>query len=171
MENQTNREQPVIRELGPAEPLEESAVLIRAAFGTVAAELRLTPANCPTNPAFLDRSDLEALRQKGVKLYALRKEGRSIGFVALEKADPELYYLEKLAVHPDYRHCGYGRQLLDFAFRTVRAAGGRRVSIAIIDENARLKRWYQAYGFRETGLKNFPHLPFTVCFLQKEVAT
>ena len=32
-----------------------------------------------------------------------------------------------------------------------------------------LKNWYMSYGFRETGTKAFPHLPFTVCFMEKEI--
>jgi hypothetical protein len=51
-----------------------------------------------------------------------------------------------------------------------RAAGGRKLSIGVVDENAVLKRWYAAQGFRETGRKRFPHLPFTVSFMEKGVA-
>jgi ribosomal protein S18 acetylase RimI-like enzyme len=35
-------------------------------------------------------------------------------------------------------------------------------------ENTRLKRWYEGYGFRETAVKKYPHLPFTVCEMDRE---
>ncbi len=41
------------------------------------------------------------------------------------------------------------------------------MSVGLVDENAVLKRWYAALGFRETGKKRFAHLPFTVCFMEK----
>ncbi len=159
----------VIRPVTEDGQLQESVAVIQAAFQTVADELCLTEANCPTNPAFLKLASLEALRQKGVQFYGLFSAARLAGFVAIEKSSDTLYFMEKLAVLPEFRHRGYGRRLLDFVFAAVRQAGGAKVSIAIVDENTRLKYWYQAYGFRETRCQKFAHLPFTVCFLEKEV--
>ena len=96
-------------------------------------------------------------------------DGRQIGFVAIEKASDEFYYMEKLAVLPEYRHRGFGKKLMDFVSDYVKAKNGKKISIGIINENSRLKTWYQAYGFEETGLYQFEHLPFVVCFMEKEV--
>lgn len=159
----------VIREVAAKSELEQSAQVIRDSFITVANELNLTKENSPTNPAFLEVASLLSLQEKGVVFYGLFLDLAQIGFVAIEKASDGVYYLEKLAVLPEYRHCGYGRELLDFAFKQVQKKNGRKVSIALIDENTRLKNWYQEYGFKETGKKLFPHLPFTVCFMEKEI--
>lgn len=43
------------------------------------------------------------------------------------------------------------------------------LSIGIINENKVLKQWYSSFGFNETGFKKFPHLPFTVCFMEKKI--
>ena len=64
---------------------------------------------------------------------------------------------------------GYGRQLIDAAVRAVKEAGGRRISIGIINENTVLKEWYKSNGFTETEIKEFPHLPFSVCYLERIV--
>lgn len=149
--------------------LAESIKIIRDAFMTVAEELKLTQANSPTNPAFIEMPALLALKEKEVVFYGLFQGEQQIGFIALEKANGEVYYLEKLAVIPEYRHHGCGRYLMDFAFDWVQSEGGKKISIALIEENTRLKQWYQDYGFNETGKKQFPHLPFTVCFMEKEV--
>jgi diamine N-acetyltransferase len=152
-----------------AEDFEKSAEVIRQAFITVAEDFYLTRENAPTNPAFLEADALKALYEKGVKLFDVYYGADKVGFSAMEKAPEGVYYLEKLAVLPDYRHKGIGRRMMDFIFETVRGEGGKKVSIAVINENTVLKQWYLAYGFEEKSLKKFPHLPFTVCFMEKNV--
>jgi len=93
-----------------------------------------------------------------------------IGFVAIEKAGENLYYMERLAVLPRHRHHGHGRTLVQFVEDHVRTDGGRVISIGIIYESPILKDWYRQMGFRETSKQKFSHLPFTVCFMEKEVA-
>jgi len=89
--------------------------------------------------------------------------------VAVEKADHHLYYIEKLAVLPDCRHKGMGKMLVSHALDYIASKGGQKVSIGIIDEQTILKTWYRMLGFTETGTKKFPHLPFTVCFMEQNI--
>lgn len=158
----------IIRDVVTEKDFEESLSTIRNSFITVVRYLNLTEENCPSNPAFIKPAQLTALRDKGLKLYGAYRQGVQVGFIAIEKAASELYYLEKLAVLPEFRHLGIGKQLLDFGFEYVRRMGGSKVSIAVINENIVLKNWYIHYGFREKELKVFPQLPFTVCFMEKD---
>jgi ribosomal protein S18 acetylase RimI-like enzyme len=155
----------LVREVS-ADELDTCADVIRRAFGTVAEEFGLTAENVPTNGAFLKTERLVAERDKGFLQYGLSAAGSIVGFMQLEKAGDGAYYLEKLAVLPEHRHQGYGRQLLDFAKNKVRVLGGIKIGITIIEENTRLKDWYNAYGFTHTGTKKFDHLPFTVGFME-----
>jgi ribosomal protein S18 acetylase RimI-like enzyme len=84
----------------------------------------------------------------------------------LSKQNDDTYELEKLAVLPRDRHNGYGKELLDFAKARARDLGAAKITIGIIEENARLKNWYAANGFVHTGTRVFPHLPFTVGFME-----
>jgi hypothetical protein len=68
-----------------------------------------------------------------------------------------------------FRHQGYGRQLVDFVVGKVIAKQGKKISIGIIDESEELKAWYRDIAFREIGTKTFPHLPFTVYFMERIV--
>ena len=141
--------------------------VIRTAFLTVAEDLNLTRENAPTNPAFINPEDiLKSVSEKKIVFYGCLKDEHLIGCYALENAGEGIFYLERLAVLPSERHHGIGRELIFDAFERVRQQDGKKVSIAIIDENAVLKKWYQALGFTQTGLKAFPHLPFRVCFLE-----
>jgi Acetyltransferases len=159
----------IIRELNSNIELGTSVLVIRGSFVTVAEEFNLTKENCPTHPSFVSIDNLKDLVAKGVSLFGLFNGEIQIGFVALEKGNNDVYYLEKLAVLPAFRRQGYGRQLVDFIVGKVLAKRGKKISIGIIDESKKLKAWYRDNGFREIGTKTFPHLPFTVCFMERIV--
>jgi ribosomal protein S18 acetylase RimI-like enzyme len=149
--------------------LPASAEIIRQSFKTVADEFNLTKESVPTNGAFLEDEKLFEEYRRGVKMFGLFEGETQIGFVALERNDGETFFLEKLAVLPAHRHKGGGKILMDYAKRYVSDSGGKAISIGIINENKRLLEWYKAYGFAEMGIKKFPHLPFTVCFMKLEI--
>jgi len=155
----------LIREADACE-LEICADVIRRGFGTVAKDFGLTVENVPTNGAFIKTDRLIADREKGNLMFVLTQEDTIIGFMQLEKANSDTYYLEKITVLPEYRHFGYGCELLRFAQDQVKARGGKKIGIAIIEENEQLKAWYMRNGCQPTGTKKFEHLPFTVGFLE-----
>ena len=159
----------MIREIENRSDLLTSVNVLRNSFGTVAREFNLTIKNCPTNAAFITIEILNTLKKKNLIFFGLFLENKQTGFVSLEKANDRLYYLEKLAVLPEYRHHGYGKELMDFCFKYAKHQNIKKISIAIINEHDILKKWYMSYGFNTTKKKKFSHLPFTVCFMEKEV--
>lgn len=158
-----------IKEISEEADLPDSLIVIRESFITVARDLNLTEENCPSNPAFANLENLQKMRDKGVGMFGLFEDSEQVGFVAIEKANDDIFYIERLSVLPGYRHKGYGKQLMDFVFNHVQAQRAKKVSIAVVNENSVLKSWYISYGFTETGLKKYDHLPFTVCFMEKGV--
>ncbi|MCO1603120.1 GNAT family N-acetyltransferase [Desulfosporosinus nitroreducens] len=138
-----------------------------SSFITVAKEFNFTEENCPSNPAFTNLEKLHIMRDNGIRIFGLFEDDRQIGFVALKKAKDNIFYIERLSVLPGFRHKGYGKTILDFVFKYLKAQGAKKVSIGIVNENLLLKNWYILYGFKETGLTKYEHLPFTVCFMEK----
>ncbi len=157
----------MIQEIKDDLDLRISAEVIRKSFITVAEELNLTKENSPTNPAFITKERLKELKTDSVSYFGLVESGQQIGFVAVENAGDGLFYMMKLAVLPECRHRGHGARLVDFAHNHIRKAGGKRVSIGIINQNLVLKKWYSSFGYKETGTRKIPLLPFTVCFMEK----
>jgi ribosomal protein S18 acetylase RimI-like enzyme len=157
-----------IREIVSEAELSNSMNVIRESFITVANQFQLTKENAPTNAAFIEFEDLLKMTAKDIYLFGVFKDEIQIGFFTIEKNN-HLYYANKLAVLPAYRHNGYGKKMLDFVFAYVKRAGGRKISIGIINENLVLKNWYIQNGFSETAIKNYPHLPFEVCVMEKNV--
>ena len=160
-----------IREVSGENELRNSARVVRNAFRTVALEFNLTRENSPTHPSFMTTGRLREDRDKGVRFFGLFLGDKQIGFIAVERADAKLYYVERLAVLPEYRHQGYGKRLMEFAFQYIKANGGKKVSIGIINEHTVLKNWYKGLGFEEISTREFAHLPFTVCFMEREINT
>ncbi len=154
----------MIKEIAEKE-IASSAEIVRRSFQTVAQEFGLTKENAPTNGAFLEDSTLLGEYRNGVKMFGLFEGGKQIGFVALEQKDGDTFYLEKLAIMPECRHKARGKALVRHAVEYVRNKGGKTISIGIIHENKQLLEWYKTLGFEETGTKEYPHLPFTVCFM------
>ena len=147
------------------------AQLLNAAFMTVADEFGLTKENCATNAAFITTEELQCNLNELREFYRLDVDESPAGFIAIEKSakEPGTFYIEKVAVHPQYRHLGLGRQMMAFAENRIKELGGERVSIGLIDANTRLKTWYQSLGYTETGTRDFVHLPFRVCFMEKRM--
>lgn len=157
------------KQVSKDEELSKCLDVIRTSFLTVAEEFNLTMEKAPTNPAFIGLKELFKMREKGIAMFAVYHEGIQIGFVAIEKAKDDTYYMEKLAVLPEYRHRGFGKMIMKYVSDYVSKNGGKKIGIGIINENTILKKWYLNYGFREIELKKFNHLPFTVCLMNKEI--
>lgn len=155
----------IIREVDDKE-LDRCAEVIRRGFQTVADDFGLTIEKVPTNGAFIRTERLIADREKGNLLFALLDKETIVGFVQLESAGNSTYYLEKLAVLPEYRHRHFGTDLVDFARTKAKELGAKKLGITIIEENLVLKDWYIKNGFTPTGTKKFDHLPFTVGFME-----
>ncbi|MCX6005195.1 MAG: GNAT family N-acetyltransferase [Chloroflexi bacterium] len=159
-----------IREVNSTTDIGNSLRVIRDSFRTVAREFKLTRKNNPTHPSFITRERLSDL-QKKARFFGLFENGNQVGFVAVEKADGNVYYLDKLAVLPHHRHQGHGKKLVEFVVEYVKKNGGEKVSLCMIDSHRVLKSWYQSLGFSETATKKFEHLPFVVCFMERAVSS
>ena len=143
--------------------------LIRVAFGDVAERFALNIENCPKHPSHCTDEWIESDLAKGVVYYILEHDGAPVGCVALEKANPDLCYLERLGVLPESRRKGFGKKLVDHVFAAARASGAKQISIGIISDDTELKLWYKMIGFLERETKEFAHLPFLVSFMSYEL--
>jgi len=140
--------------------------VIHQSFRTVAETFGLTKENCPKHTSFLPLSFLETQKHWGWRMFALYAGEKMVGYMSLSQEADGAYELHNLAVLPEYRHMGLGKQLLDYATETVKTLGGSVIKIGIIEESTVLKNWYIANGFVPTGTKKFDHLPFTSGYLE-----
>ncbi len=145
------------------------ARIIRESFRDVAERFGLTPENCPTHPSNCTPQWIASEMAKGVAYYVVEEGGTPCGCVALERAGPEVCYLERLAVLPSHRRSGYGTALVHHVLEEARRVGAGRLEFAIIARQSGLRDWYERLGFAVKNTKSFSHLPFDVTFMFAEL--
>jgi N-acetylglutamate synthase-like GNAT family acetyltransferase len=143
--------------------------LLRDSFRDVAERFELTEENNPGSLAFCTNQRIESDLEKDLTYYILEKDGRPCGCVALERAKPGVCYLMRLAVLPGHRGKGFGKLLVHHIFEKAHETGARRVEIAMISKDRKLKNWYKKLGFIQKGTKKYDHLPFVVAFMYREI--
>ena len=140
---------------------------ISGAFRDVAKRYGLNERNCPRHASNCTADWIEKDMDRGVAYFVLESGGQVAASVALERAKPDVVYLERLAVLPRFRGRGFGKALVARALSEAQAMGARSVGIGVIADEALLKDWYRRLGFVETQTRDFPHLPFRVSFMHR----
>lgn len=148
------------------------ARLIRESHQDVAVTFGLNGTNCPKHPSFCTEDWITADLARGEKYFILSQNDEPAGCVAYErpKGARELVYLNRLSVLPSYRRRGFGSRLVRFILDLARRESIRTVSIGVIGEHTALLSWYGKLGFIYRETKRFPHLPFSVAYLNYEIA-
>ncbi len=141
------------------------ADIIRNSFHDVATRFGLTKETAPRHASNCKPDWIKKDMDRGVAYFLIEKDGKAWGCVALEMAENNLAYLERLAVLPQKRKQGLGRLLVDHVLNEAKLSGAKNASIGIIAVQSELKKWYQKIGFFETQTKEFTHLPFLVAFM------
>jgi N-acetylglutamate synthase-like GNAT family acetyltransferase len=142
---------------------------IRRSFQNVAESFDLTPENAPRHPSNCTADWIQKDMERGVTYFVIENENVVAGCVALELANSEVSYLERLAVLPDQRRRGFGNALVTHVLSQAKSLGAKRVNIGIIAEQNELKKWYKKIGFVEQESKEFPRLPFNVTFMSYKI--
>ena len=143
--------------------------IIRSSFQDVAERFGLTQENSPHHPSNCTEDWIQKDMERGVPYFIIEDGNLVLGCVALELANSEVCYLERLAVLPNQRQRGFGKALVTHVLSTAKPLGVHRVNIGIIAEHTELKNWYKRIGFVEGESKDFSHLPFRVTFMSYEV--
>ena len=144
------------------------AGLIREGFQDVAERFGLTPENCPRHPSNCTAEWVGRDLERGVQYFILESDHLPAGCVAIEQAEPQLCYLERLTVRVSLRRQGFGAALVAHAVEHAETLGASEISIGIIADQRELRRWYAKRGFQTGETKTFDHLPFAVTFMRHQ---
>lgn len=143
--------------------------MVHKSFQTVADEMNLTKDNCSSYTAFMPIEKLISQFENNIPMLLYQYNGCFAGYFSLSINDDSVE-LNNLAVLPEYRHLGIGKELVDYAITySKNVLGANKIKIGIVEENTILKEWYEKIGFVHTGTKKFEHLPFIVGFMEIEI--
>lgn len=143
--------------------------IVHKSFQTVADEMILTKDNCSSYTAFMPIEKLISQFENNTPMLLYQYNGCFAGYFSLSINDDSVE-LNNLAVLPEYRHLGIGKELVDYAITySKNILGANKIKIGIVEENTILKEWYEKIGFVHTGTQKFELLPFTVGFMEIEI--
>jgi len=138
------------------EDAEVLADIIQMSFQDVAERFGLTQENSPRHPSNCTEDWIQKDMERGVSYFIIENENLVVGCVALELANSEVCYLERLAVFPIQRHWGFGKALVTHVLSKAKLLGVHRVNIGIIAEHTELKNWYKGIGSLRERAGIFP---------------
>ena len=145
--------------------------LIRSSFMTVADEYGITKENAPRFTAFAVSEDrlYRHMDQEHRLMFAAEEDGVICGYYSLLIQENGECELNNLAVLPQYRHRGIGRQLLEHSYTAAKNMGCRTMNIGIVEENTVLRKWYEENGAIHIGTEKFDFFPFTCGYMRREL--
>ncbi len=117
--------------------------IVHKSFQTVADEMILTKDNCSSYTAFMPIEKLISQFENNTPMLLYQYNGCFAGYFSLSINDDSVE-LNNLAVLPEYRHLGIGKELVDYAITySKNILGANKIKIGIVEENTILKEWYE----------------------------
>lgn len=150
------------------ENIPECVKVIRESFGTVAEEFGITPENAPSFTAFAVDADrlYWQFDSEHRPMSAYFEDGKIVGYYSLSVAGDGVCELNNLCTLPAYRHNKIGEKLLEYAFEQSKRLGFTKMQLSIVEENKRMRKWYENHGFIHTGMEKFDFFPFTCGYME-----
>lgn len=98
--------------------------------------------------------DYDALRQ-----YTWKRLWNDIDSETIRKTEieayPGEYYLDSMAIQPEYRGLSIGKSLIESAIEKGRSLGYKKFTLLVDCNKPRLKAYYESMGFQENGEMTF----------------
>ena len=145
--------------------------IIKQSFKTVADEFGFTEENAPRFTAFAINEErlLWQFDNENRPMYVYEEAGVLCGYYSLLIQENNECELNNLAVLPEYRHRGIGKQLLEHAYSAARDHDCKLMNIGIVEENTKLRKWYEENGAVHLGTHKFDFFPFTCGYMRKKL--
>jgi len=77
---------------------------------------------------------------------------RIVGYILFWVVTDEAQ-ISNFAIHPDYRHLGVGRRVLEKSLQDIRRLGARFVLLEVRPTNFSARRLYSGFGFRPLAIR------------------
>ncbi len=158
-----------IREAGIAD-VPVMVRIIRESFREQAEMQGIAESEYPRYVAFTDEAAVLNSLEKGQHMALLYHGDEPVGSIwhTLDRDDPQLGHVSKLAVLPACRGRSYGDMLFAYAETKLRALGAQRAQLTCNARLTGLHAYYERLGYRKVKQEPWPTLPFEVLTMEKE---
>jgi len=137
--------------------------IIHTGYETVAIEFGLTEGNSPDRGrASLPLEKLAESFDSGTMMFGYFADDTMVGYLGMKMMGFGFCGIDDIVILPEYRQRGYGKNLLDFCKQKAKELGAEKIRLGMIDDNKRLKKWYEDNGFVTVEYKKYENAPYTV---------
>jgi ribosomal protein S18 acetylase RimI-like enzyme len=147
--------------------------ILNRAFLTVALNFGFTKESVPRFPAFIDSDLIEKQLNNGLKMYGYKINDKIVGCIGYSFYKDQIYFIERLATLPEYRHLGIGKKLMEYIENKIKENGGKTAEIHVVDKNEILVDWYKKMNYKQIRIDKLVDgaikLPFDSCVMNKEL--
>ena len=151
--------------------LVECVNIIRKSFQTVADEFGFTIENAPRFTAFATTVErlFYQLEYEHRVMAAYYDDGKILGYYSLQFLENSECELNNLCVLPEARHKKIGEALMEDVMSRARNKGCKKMKLGIVEENKRIRAWYEKHGFTHTHTVKYDYFPFTCGYMEREL--
>ena len=152
----------MIRKAKPSEIVEIIRITQACAVKMASEGIFQWDENYPNTQAFekdLIRGELYVLIHKDTVIGCITistEKDDEYNQIAWLTEDMNNVYIHRLAVHPDFQHCGKAKKLMDFAETFAKQEKGVSVRLDTFSKNHRNQHFYKARGYTQLGNVYFP---------------
>ena len=143
--------------------------LIREGFLTVAMDFGFTKELSPKFTGFSISEDGLYWQFDVEKrpMFVYMQDSEAVGYYSMTNPQDWRVELNNLSVLPKYRHHGIGKTMVEHCCKLAREKGCEAVTVVIVEENRRLRKWYESLGFVHKGVTEAEGFEFHLGHLTK----
>jgi ribosomal protein S18 acetylase RimI-like enzyme len=147
--------------------------ILNRAFLTVALSFGFTKDSVPRFPAFIDSDVIEKQLNNGLKMYGYKINNQIVGCIGYSFYKDQVYFIERLATLPEFRHLGIGKKLMEYIENKIKENGGNTAEINVVDKNVILEKKKKKMNYKQIRIDKLVDgkikLPFDSCVMTKEL--
>jgi predicted N-acetyltransferase YhbS len=148
------------------------AALTRRSFAKQVEALALSERESPKYVAFETEASVRERVARGTHITLAHEGAVLIGTVSwvARSGGEKLGEIARLAVLPEHRGFGYGRELMRHAESELVNAGMVVAEVSVVARFERLRSYYEALGYLLNDSHRVAGLPFDLLFMRKSLA-
>jgi ribosomal protein S18 acetylase RimI-like enzyme len=106
-------------------------------------------------------------------MYGYKIDDQIVGCIGYSYYKEQIYFIERLATLPEYRHLGIGKKLMEYIENKIKENDGKTAEIHVVDINEILVEWYKKLNYKHIRTDKLvdgtKKLPFDSCVMNKEL--
>ena len=137
--------------------------ILKISYEEGAVKFGQTEENCPyRGRTRLPLNELEKEFLEGCMMYGYYSNDELAGFLSLTFLKDDAMGINDIAILPKYQSKGFGSALMQFAKEEAKRHNCKKIRLGMIDDNLKLKTWYEKHGFTTVKLVKYDKVTYTV---------